>query len=386
MTYIVKFTNETKPPVIIPNNTVNAQTSLSLLGKNYPGYGESVAENFLHILENFSSNDPPPNPVEGQLWYNTSFDILNVYTSSGTWKSLGTISINATNPTTGSSITPGHLWINNLNKRVFVYTGIEWLELATINEGNGVFVTVRYDSNNNTHTILEFCVNFQIILIISSDDPPWSPQCIGSTTEYIFDTGVRLCDVFPLIKNGINISNTVIEPGYTGSRGFIGFTGSRGLTGLIGSTGWVGSQGAQGPIGYTGSRGFTGSVGPAATTDAGAVGSYTFARIKPYLLTNPDFPFHPTLNPYYAPDIEFGETFESGSNLEPVSAIYDLFGRIYTSFTQINVGFTPKENVLTGTWRAMGDYKAEVYQDYGANPSEFEEYRIKGATLWVRIS
>ena len=35
--------------------TVNTQTSLTLIGQNYKNYGQLIAENFVHILENFST-------------------------------------------------------------------------------------------------------------------------------------------------------------------------------------------------------------------------------------------------------------------------------------------------------------------------------------------
>ena len=40
----------------VQDGVVNTQTDLSLIGKGYAGYGESIAENFLHLLENFSNN------------------------------------------------------------------------------------------------------------------------------------------------------------------------------------------------------------------------------------------------------------------------------------------------------------------------------------------
>ena len=49
--------------------TVNTQTSLNLVGQNYKNYGQLIAENFMHIVENFARDIAPTNPSIGQLWY-----------------------------------------------------------------------------------------------------------------------------------------------------------------------------------------------------------------------------------------------------------------------------------------------------------------------------
>ena len=82
MSYSVPYTNSTKDPIIVADSTINHDTSINLVGKNASGYGQSVAENFLHILESFANVTPPLAPVEGQLWYDTGLPtnkILKVY-------------------------------------------------------------------------------------------------------------------------------------------------------------------------------------------------------------------------------------------------------------------------------------------------------------------
>ena len=66
-------TNGTKRPngTTLDSHATIADTSLVLLGKGIPSYGETVAEDFLHLLENFAGALPPSNPVNGQLWLQT---------------------------------------------------------------------------------------------------------------------------------------------------------------------------------------------------------------------------------------------------------------------------------------------------------------------------
>lgn len=76
--------------VVVEDGTVDVNSvSLTLLGKNYPGYGEFINENFVHLLENFSSTTQPDAPIEGQLWYDTANKVVKVYNGS-TFGSVGT--------------------------------------------------------------------------------------------------------------------------------------------------------------------------------------------------------------------------------------------------------------------------------------------------------
>ena len=74
MSYIVNKTNSASSPnsYTIQDSVVNTQTDLSFIGKGYAGYGESIAENFLHLLENFSNTSAPAKPISGQLWYDST--------------------------------------------------------------------------------------------------------------------------------------------------------------------------------------------------------------------------------------------------------------------------------------------------------------------------
>lgn len=68
-------------PLILPINTVDTTTtSIKLIGPGVTNYGEIIAQNLLHILENFAGEFAPSNAITGQLWYDTSSNKLRVYT------------------------------------------------------------------------------------------------------------------------------------------------------------------------------------------------------------------------------------------------------------------------------------------------------------------
>lgn len=67
----------------IPDRHIDTDaTSLSLVGYQVSDYGLAHNENFVRLLENHSNTIPPENPIQGQLWFDKSSEILNVYTSN----------------------------------------------------------------------------------------------------------------------------------------------------------------------------------------------------------------------------------------------------------------------------------------------------------------
>ncbi len=92
MTYTINNADGSVLTTISPL-TLNTSTSLSLPGYGYPGWVEPLLQNFVYLLQNFSSPYSPSNPISGQLWYNNSSNNLSVYVeSSGTysWQILAT--------------------------------------------------------------------------------------------------------------------------------------------------------------------------------------------------------------------------------------------------------------------------------------------------------
>ncbi len=107
------------PLTSIADGTINTtSTSLGLPGRNYAGYGQTLDTNFVHILENFADSTPPPNPLTGQLWYNTNDSTLYICPSDGeananAWLSLTSTQSGGTT-TFGAVTVSGNLQANNI--------------------------------------------------------------------------------------------------------------------------------------------------------------------------------------------------------------------------------------------------------------------------------
>jgi len=106
MAYNINLTNNNLLVAVEDGTSDNNFTSLTLIGKNFAGYGEVLNENFVHLLENFADTNAPTTPLKGQLWYDSSTNTLK-YRNATTWVTISStlsvpvISTNLANGTTG---------------------------------------------------------------------------------------------------------------------------------------------------------------------------------------------------------------------------------------------------------------------------------------------
>jgi microcystin-dependent protein len=194
MPYIVNFTDsDNKTPITVFDNTSNTSTSLTFPGRNVTGYGQIIAENFLSLLENFASANQPVNPTEGQLWYDSTNGIMQVWDGTN-WKAASNIQKSATEPSVENSKI-GELWVDTTNQQLRIYTGTRWI-LVGPSESSidglryGPAVEKVADSDNIERSILIFYLADIPVIIFSKD----------SFTPKIGITG------FTLIKAGMNIN------------------------------------------------------------------------------------------------------------------------------------------------------------------------------------
>lgn len=171
MSYIVNFTDQNnKAPITVYDNTSSVDTSLKFPGRNVTGYGQIIAENFLHLLENFANESQPINPVEGQLWYDSVNGQLKIWDNTD-WKAASGIRRGPTTPSVSES-SIGELWVDTTNQQLKMFTGSRWLlvgpQTSTIDGlRNGPVVEEIVDTENLTQNIVVFYIADIPVVIFS---------------------------------------------------------------------------------------------------------------------------------------------------------------------------------------------------------------------------
>lgn len=195
----------------IADGTVNTASSMTLVGKNYAGYGEFLDENFIHLLENASNTTAPPAPLTGQLWWDSGNSLLKVYNGS-IFKTISAATASASAP---SSNVTGDLWYDTTNAQLKVWTGSAFLLIGpafTSGTGTtGAIVNTITDNTAVSHVVIELYVSDAIVGIVSKD-AAFTPQVSlsGYTT---IRPGITLSTLIgtqvPLFQGTSTDSNTL---------------------------------------------------------------------------------------------------------------------------------------------------------------------------------
>jgi hypothetical protein len=165
--------------VTIADGTADVNyTSLTLVGKNYAGYGQFMNENLVTLLENFSNSAPPVNPLIGQLWFDSENRQMKVYTASGTWKTISAATAARSAPP-GPAI--GDQWFDTFNKQLFIWSGAphNWRLIGpqyTLQQGiTGAIPDTLTDISGISHVVIKFYVN-DVVTGIWSKDSEYQPN------------------------------------------------------------------------------------------------------------------------------------------------------------------------------------------------------------------
>jgi hypothetical protein len=121
MSYTITRTNGSTL-VTIPDTEKNTAYGITLIGRNYSGYGVFLNDNFVSLLENFAAGTPPAQPISGQLWFNSDNSTLQLWQGAN-WKVLSYTNVSGTTPLSSTS-SVGDLWWDTTAQQLKVYGGV----------------------------------------------------------------------------------------------------------------------------------------------------------------------------------------------------------------------------------------------------------------------
>jgi hypothetical protein len=211
MPYNLTLTNGTALLTLADGTEDSTTTSLALIGRNFAGFGPFLNENFIKLLENFSSATAPSNPLIGQIWWDSTNRHLNVWQGTN-WKIISSSMTGSNAP-----INPvvGDFWWNTSISSFSVYNGSQWVNIGPATPPGaaltGVLSNVVSDGST-VHTVGNIVVNNKLVGIASSDNVAFNPVSSAFTTIY---PGLNL-------STNINVLGNVVTTNLTASNGAIG--------------------------------------------------------------------------------------------------------------------------------------------------------------------
>jgi len=203
MPYTVNKSNSSASPnsYTVQDGVVNTQTDLSFIGKGYAGYGEVIAENFLHLMENFSNTSAPTKPIQGQLWWDSTNNKLQVYNGTAFQTAGGSAPYQSEAP---SGLSQGDIWIDSDTGQMYFYNGISSVLVgppSSTGTTNGFTYDTILDSADASQNVTKLFNDGNLIAIISED----------TFTPKVSITG------FSSIKKGITLTTAIADVKFQGT-------------------------------------------------------------------------------------------------------------------------------------------------------------------------
>ena len=167
-------------------------TDLTLVGRNYSGFGEFINENFIRLLENFSGSSNPNFPLRGQLWHDTNEGRLKIFDGEQ-WIPAAAPFVQNTRP---NNLNLGDFWIDDYRNQLYFYDGSD-LTLAgpiysTVQGKSGFEVQSVKDITGRSKTVVLLYVAGTITSVIVNE-------------EFDLPQGVNVGGLTGTLRKGINI-------------------------------------------------------------------------------------------------------------------------------------------------------------------------------------
>jgi len=219
MSYQLNKTDGTLLLDLIDGQIDTASTNLTLVGRNYTGYGEYFNENFIRLLENFSNTAAPSNPLTGQLWWDSTEQRLKVY-DGAVWKASGGPIVQNTRP----QMVAGDLWIDSLNNQVYAFDGTDLMLMGpqyTESQGKSGFeIGSILDQQSRSRTVVYLYTGGTLSAVISNIEftPIYAQRILGLVTasnpDGIIKVGYNIIDTANFKYRGIaDSANALVTAG-----------------------------------------------------------------------------------------------------------------------------------------------------------------------------
>lgn len=205
MAYQINKTDGTIVSTVADGQIDSNSTDLTLIGKNYSGFGETLNENFIKLLENFSSVSAPVRPIRGQIWFDSSESKVKVYNGTQ-FVPVSSATISSTRP---STLGIGDLWFNDVEKQLYFFDGNDPILLAPLYSAiqgiSGLQVRSILDTLNQTRVITLLYDNGILLGIFAKDS--FTPKNAIDGFSGNIDPGFN-AGTLPNLKFKVTVTNS----------------------------------------------------------------------------------------------------------------------------------------------------------------------------------
>jgi hypothetical protein len=181
MAYQINKTDGTIVATVADGQIDDRSLDITLIGKNYSGFGEIFNENLVKILENFAESTQPDHPLRGQIWFDSSESKLKVY-NGVSFVPVSSATISSTQP---STLAIGDLWYDDVGEQLFFFDGTSAILLAPSYNSSqslsGLRVDTILDTLNQTRVITSLYNNGILLGIFAKDSFTPKITIIGYT-------------------------------------------------------------------------------------------------------------------------------------------------------------------------------------------------------------
>lgn len=199
MSYTLYKTNGTLLTTVV-DGSLETSTDLTFVGKNYSGYGTTVNQNLVKLLENFAGKAQPTKSLTGQVWYDSTNGKLKVNIGSY-YKPLANIESGLTAPTNAVKT---DLWYNESTEKLNFYDGASWVVIGPQISGATANNLVEHasvaDDGGNKYNVLQ--TNIQ------KPDGTKVTVAISSPLEFTVNSTEGIKSDFYKVKKGITLAGT----------------------------------------------------------------------------------------------------------------------------------------------------------------------------------
>lgn len=167
MSYIINKTDGTIVSTVADGQIDAFSTDLKLIGRNVSGFGESLNENFIRLLENFADVRRPTNAIRGQLWFDVGQGVLKVFNGND-FVPVGSTQIAGQQP---ENLGVGDLWYNTSDQQLLFWNGTTNVTVApaySASQGRSGTETVTLQDTTGRQRTVVFLYAAGVILGIFS--------------------------------------------------------------------------------------------------------------------------------------------------------------------------------------------------------------------------